>query len=1007
MVQSRSMTSGNMSTELSRLKENIKSVNPLASTTLRNAVAKNGRNPGRNELTSGQERNIIQPHKLERLSNILANNINAADDLRAITPYIDRAELIWSSLLLYPNGEKKEDIITYSTKPSKRKNSVLHNSLLKIWKEYYTNDYKIEDELRPMVDDMLWNTGSHATLTLSRLNIDYLINGMEIVGREGKESLTDQSVFQATNGNYVYDKTEERFKVINTGKYVLPPTMDKLAAHNMQGMESFFGKPTGDRQVEFDILKGTKLDGTGFKITLSDNPSLLADKFINDKRKEFNEHDYSGNESFGSLIKSMVGNDPTDGADKAIQVQNDEDLSKSKKGTKKPKDPVAKTTNLDMSQINSIQNDLFPYRRAPQQFIQFVKQDIDFNAENYGTPIEFHVPSSAIIPVHINGNVKKQKDFIILFDQETGEFLNPVNDFQFYQSNKKNNDNITNKNTQGSTNSIIENLKTIQQGKDCDFDMTDFSQLTKSLLIEQFTKSILSGRSGSISIELDEEVNKIFLARMFRGQGIRCLYVPGEHVTYAAFKYSRLGLGQSLTQSAKMHIARLAAMDLADTMANMEMAQSTNKMRIAIDKDDPTPEATIAIAREVFFRANPRFYNVLATSQMSIPILVDAFKELSLTLEIDAGDNPHLPVPQITVEPMERQNFRRVDNDSRNEVLNKISNYFFLPKSWLDVGDDNNNFQIEALTEHRLVYNQAVNWQEMLCGFIIERERKNVKNNRPLLKELIECIQENQKLWVSDGDEEIEAKDSAAKIEIILQDFINTITCNLPVPSAMENANKIKDGLATTTDLVEQWFASSGKIALIKKSLDVLGMSEQFDDETITNLVKADLFKRAHKLLNIPSPFEESTDDGAGGIASIVESIVQQTISSNNFASKLIERQLEEQAIFLKESYKPLKAAKKKFADAQTKYGSESEEEEEETPPDDTSNLGDNPPDDTPPESVEPGSDETPPDDTVTTTSTEEEKEPGGEETKDEQTTVETPPSAISDDASGVKDPFK
>ena len=460
---------------------------------------------------------------------------------------------------------------------------------------------------------------------------------------------------------------------------------------------------------------------------------------------------------------------------------------------------------MDVKQINNIQNELFPVRRTPNMFIQYVKQDIDFSQENYGRPIEFDVPSCSVIPIHFNGNVKKKKDFIILFDPDTGGFLNPVNDFQFYQSAKKNQDSIMNKNKQGSTNAIIDNLKKIQQGKECDFDMSEFAELSKSILVEQFMKSCLSGRSGTISIEIDEEVNKIFLARMFRGQGIRCLYVPGEYVTYAAFKYDNFGMGQALTHTAKMHIARLAAMDLADTMANMEMAQATNKMRIVIDKDDPTPENTIAVAREVFFRANPRFYNVLATSQMSIPILVDAFKELSLTLEIDAGENPHLPVPAVEVNPMEKTTFRRVDPDSRNEVLNKIANYFILPRSWLDVSDDQNNFQIEALTEHQMILNQAINWQDMFCDHIIDMEKKQARVNEPLLMRLINIITENRKNWTPDSKEEFPFKEDAQIIELILNDFFTSLYCELPRPTSNEITTKLKDSLDNVTDLVDHW----------------------------------------------------------------------------------------------------------------------------------------------------------------------------------------------------------
>lgn len=1009
MIQSRSMTRGNNGTQLSRLRENVKSINPAIAATLRNAVPKNGRSPESNELTAGHERNAIMPHKLERVSNIIANNINAANDLRAITPYIDRAELIWSSLLLYPNGKQKQ-ILDYSTRSSRFKNSLMHAALLKVWKDFFTNDYKIEEELREMVDDILWNTGSYATLTMSRVSLDYLINGMEVVNRDGKEDLSPSAVYQTTRGNFTYDSNASRLKVINVGNYVRPPSDQSKHIFNISGMEALQGEFKTSNHTEFDILEGSNLAGSeGFFINLTDNPAVLANHLLGEKRKEFNEKFYSGNESFTSIIQQAISNN--DAKTPPGDIPQEPETGKKDRKGRRPDQPKAVATNMTMSDLNNLQNEVFPHRRAAHQFIQFVKQDIDFGVENYGTPIDWHVPSAAIIPIHINGNVRKKKDYIILMDPYTGEFLNPTQDFQFYQSPKGTSESIVNKNGQGSTNSLIDNLKQIQQGKDCDFDMSEFAELSKSIVIEQFMKSVISGRSGSISIDLDEETNKIFLARMFRGQGIRALYVPGECVTYSAVKYGRMGVGQSLTNQAKMHIARLAAMDLADAMANMEAAQSTNRMRITIDKDDPNPERTIAMAREVFFRANPRFYNVLATSQMSIPVLVDAFKELSLTLEVDASENPYMPTPQVEVNPMEKQNFRKVDPESRNEVLNKIANYFMLPKGWLDVADDQNNFQIEALQEHRLVYNQAINWQEQIADFVKERQLKYVRAHKPLLITLVQTIANNKNLWKSDNKEELPGGGDAEKIELILEEFLNNVECSLPIPSVMEAASKIKEGLATATELVNQWWEANGKNLLLDKAAESLNLSGEYSKDVIEGMVKAHLYQKAHKMLNIPSPFDEAIDDPTGGgIASVVENLVTQNQSVYRFLSELAVRDLDERTKFVKKSKNKIETALGKW---QSQGG---EEETDENNPDglatdaqgtgDEFNLNDGTTTEGGEEVKTEEQEEVVNDNEDEVNPEEENKE--GEDKKGKEGEDTTPPSSteLSDDAKGPEKPF-
>ena len=66
--------------------------------------------------------------KVKRLSEIISSNIQAANDLRTVTHYIKRAEQIWTTLLLKPNGN--QDILQYDTVSSAVKNGKLHDALL-------------------------------------------------------------------------------------------------------------------------------------------------------------------------------------------------------------------------------------------------------------------------------------------------------------------------------------------------------------------------------------------------------------------------------------------------------------------------------------------------------------------------------------------------------------------------------------------------------------------------------------------------------------------------------------------------------------------------------------------------------------------------------------------------------------------------------------------------------------------------------------------------------------
>lgn len=859
--ETRPGTRGNFSVDYTALRADINNINPVVKATLRNAVPRNGQQPERDEL---QGDTTINPFKLQRLSNIISNSINSGAELRQITPYIDKAELIWSTILLYPNG-KQDKTINYDTKPSKLKNAKMHGELLRRWDNYYTNDYKIEADLRPIVNDILWNTGSYTLFNLSRPGLDYLINGSEMENVTGTESYRAKAK-AAIEAEFV--QIEGKFLARNLGRFVRDPKRQDRNA--VTGMEALFTDQAQYHGTEFKLFDPEVFKGVDIPITITDNPALLYSQKFNAVTRTSDVDRVMGTEDLNLIINRTMDKD---------------------KKKNKPKDPKATTQNLSEEQAEAISHTLFPNRNVGHQSIQFVKGNDTLKSGLYGRGLTWHVPSEAVIPVHIQGSNGKKQDFILLVDDD-GNFLKNTADADYYQSTKSTKGSVANAPKGGSTDSLISNLKKIQEGGECDFDMTEFAEMSKAIIIRQFMSAVLSGKGDNISISIDEETNKIFLARLFKRQGVRCLYVPGESITYMALKYNKLGMGQSLTQLAKMHIARLAAFDLADAMANLEAAQPHTLMEVNVAKEDPDPAHTIAIARQVFFEANPRLHSILATAQLSVPQIVDALRESSLTVKINAGDNPHMPAPDINLSHMEKQNFKPVDQSSREEVLNKISNYFFLPRSWLDVVDGGeNNFQIEALVEHQMLLNQGANWQEQLAEFIIDFERKHAAVNGPLLNELVGVIINNKKLWKPDGNEEIEGKPSdEMMVKMILNDFMNGLYCWLPTPSSTESTNKLKEKLDAINDLVEAWEELSGYEKMLEPIAKVLGLEDDnYNVETIKAAVKSVFLTEAFKRYNLPMPFDDIVSEGkGGGMASLINALVFQRANIGEFMAKYV-----------------------------------------------------------------------------------------------------------------------
>lgn len=919
VYNSRSRTKGNTPVDYTKLRGNIdlENINSVASYTLKNAVPRNGKNPEAGELTKDDR---IGYQKLEKLSNIIANNINAATDLRQITPYIDKAELIWSTLMLFPNGVQKK-ILTHDTANTRYKNAVLHKDLLNVWDDYYTNDYKIEAELRPMLNDIMWNTGSYVKLHLSRPMLDNLINGSQPVKVAGNEAYIE-NIRDALSEHFI-DRPNGEILVRNTGKYIRDP---KSKSEAVSGLEHAFGiHKTYDPGVEFPLFNGLEEEVKDFdkmfgNITFTDNLSALFLQRIHEKRKEDDAAAVIGAESFLGLIG------------RSLKPEQNKDKAKNK--PKPPKEPTAKTQNLSMAQLEGLQNQLFPIRDTRVQDVVYVKASDELSVAPFGTPISFHVPSEACITIHHNGSTKGKKDYIILFDGE-GNFLKSTKDFEFYQSIAKQNNSIANKNKNGSENSLIASLRQVQEGKECDFDMSEFVDLASSMVIRQYMKSIISGKEDNISITLDEETNKIFLTRLFKRQRVRCLYVPGECITYAAFKYNRLGLGQSLTQQAKLHIARLAALDLADTLANLEMAQPHTLLTVNLEKEDDDPNGTIAMIRHAFFENNPRLHNLLSTAQLSVPQIVDALREQSLTVKVNAGENTRAIGVDMDLTPMEKQIFKPVDDASRQDVLNKIANYFILPRSWLDVSDDQNNFQIEALTEHQMILNQAINWQDMFCDHIIDMEKKQARVNEPLLMRLINIITENRKNWTPDSKEEFPFKEDAQIIELILNDFFTSLYCELPRPTSNEITTKLKDSLDNVTDLVDRWMQAYATKAQAEDIIRGLGINmEGLSEQMMSDYIKGHFTGLALKLHNIPLPFDEIIENGkGGGMASLAAAIAESRKNYGSFVVQFAASILDADKDIAKENKKAIAKINDAQTDEQSNIDPYAETTEEDAPP--------------------------------------------------------------------------
>lgn len=803
-----------------------------------------------------QQLQRVQNRKLKSLSDIIANSINATVDLRKITPYITKADIIWRTLILHPNGARK-NILTYDTNPSQYKNTKLHDALLKVLSEYYTNDYKIERELPRMVTDLLVGSGSYVKLNITRPALDNLINGNQLI--EGQEALTTDTYQQR-----VKDEMAKVFKVDEVGgkKMMLAKNIGFVRPPNdkeVGGLESMWEET--DNGYEFPIIDGS------FGITVTDNVSCLAIRNARVRVKE-KMMAIEGTESISRYVSNRL-------ARRDELTQQSEEAKDKKKGKDQP-NPGAKTMNLGLAQQEALQQAMPGHRSFATKPNQSIRKPNVYSQANWGKPLDYHLPSECFIPIHVHGDTTRLRGGYALID-DNGEFLKQSKDYQFYQSIAHQNNKIDNKPSGVSTDTLIANLRKVQQGGECDFDMSEFAMIAKAQIEKELYQAVWSGGDGEdISIDLEESVLKLFLERAFQQQRTRVLYIPECYFTYMAFQYNRLGIGESLTTMAKDFIARLAALDVADALAQLDNAQTRNELVIALDAHDTDPDSSVAMARYEFFRSNPTVHNLISTGTLSMPMIVDALREQSLLVRVEAGDNKFVTAPQMQLNQIERTAFRRVEEDSRQYLLSSIANMFGLPRSWLDERDENgNNFQVEALAEQETLCNQTIMYQTDLGVMLTDVIRKNAMLNEPVMNRLVDKILESpRKHWIPDSKDKIEGKEEE-KVMIILTDFLQNFYVELPPPTTMETVTKIRDKMELAEDWSTKVIEMSAAKGLMGPLLRRLGIdAEHLDPDEIAAQFAAVIKYRAFKLFNIPTPFDDIMNKGReGGMYSLLNEV--------------------------------------------------------------------------------------------------------------------------------------
>jgi hypothetical protein len=828
-----------------KIKGKLKTLSPLDQ-GLRSLLVKDPEAKTERQI---EEKSKPPVSKVKSISDIISNNIQATTDLRTITHYIKRAEQIWTALLMKPNGDQRQ-LLMYDTESSEVKNGKLHELLLQKVENYFTTKFPFEELAPQIIKDVLFRTGSYVYVNMSHAVLDHLINGMEVVGSESfKQNTSNLLATQFVDNDWK--------KARNIG-YIREHKRDN---HAMEGLEALYGGQL-KREPEYNLVH------PDLNWTFTDNPVALKIGELAQVMREDRLSKVSGMEGINSAISNVF---------------------KKEKG-KRQKVNNNHVNIPERKALNEALAELYPQRHFDQRESLSIRKGKFYTGNGRGIGIGQHWPSESAITVNVNGEIGKPFGVLLLTDPDTGAPLKTVSDVKFYQTTKSGPAANDSRPGIGSINDVIQHLRTVANGGECTEDMSWMAEFASATLEKEFVQGFLNGDlHKDVSISLTEENKKLFLSRALKSQGVRVIFIPSEYVTYVATDFNRLGTGRSLVDEAKLHITRLAVLDTASALAQVENSISHTLLEITPEEEDVDIRNTVSLLRDEWFSGNPTLHDILGYNNVSIDAILDRFKEQSLTVKVNATNNPHTVNPDISASQMEREPLKSIDPEARETLLNTIAGFFGLKRSWLEDTGEGNDFAIEALADQELLRNQTTEYSRVFSQFFSDIMRKNMRVNEPLIGELVEIIKENKTLYEKpdqtgtlevkeetaekinkSGDDDTEV-DELEQIELVLKDFLNTFYVLLPTPAITDSLVKLEDKIEAVEKLVESWVNLGGGSKMMKRRAEEAGLQ---GDDIVENM-KAILLNEAFERFNLPMPFEAILNKGkTGGMMTYINKAV-------------------------------------------------------------------------------------------------------------------------------------
>lgn len=356
--------------------------------------------------------------------------------------------------------------------------------------------------------------------------------------------------------------------------------------------------------------------------------------------------------------------------------------------------------------------------------------------------------------------------------------------------------------------------------------------LYTTIVWNDWKKRIENGVLGtSYSVAKPESLLKLLFEMTLRKKQTQMLVVPASLMTYFAYNYDDVGVGESLIEISKS-LASLRIV-LLYSQTNMEFQASIPRRRLnmKIDPREPDKQAAVKML----------YNNWILNQQTMLPINVIDPVSINQSIwrqavEVNVESDPRFPNTTLEVETIEFD--KREPDANLSERLQKLHDMGFgLTPEQIDtsLGDDR---VTSRLLNNEMFRQRVTTWKDITDFHLTDLIRKFVLNSEPLMTTIRETFKKNQDA-ISKTYNDSNGTSLPIDIPRLAYNFVMGITVNLP--------NIEEEGIDDTEKKFTEYDEFLDKVLESQFSDDIWQSGDENtriqDIKLLKGLVKAELIR--------------------------------------------------------------------------------------------------------------------------------------------------------------------